>query len=142
MPPSAPAGHAAALLGSTWYIVGGGNNAAGCADMYSLDLSPLGKGARLALPGWLAVSLAGSLPRCFALLCVLCAASASGLRLLPHAACRGRSCGAPRDGQAPARSQGQCGQTRRCGAVRLVQGRCSGRWWETRLWTPPLPARA
>jgi hypothetical protein len=39
-----PAGHAAALLGSTLYVVGGGNNAAGCADMYSLDLSQLPAG--------------------------------------------------------------------------------------------------
>lgn len=43
--PPPRAGHAGALLGTTWYIVGGGNNAAGCADMYSLDVSPLGNGA-------------------------------------------------------------------------------------------------
>lgn len=42
--PPARAGHAAALLGTTWYVIGGGNNAAGCADMYSIDLSPLGTG--------------------------------------------------------------------------------------------------
>lgn len=42
--PPARAGHAAALLGTTWYVIGGGNNAAGCADMYSVDLSPLGTG--------------------------------------------------------------------------------------------------
>lgn len=37
--PPPRAGHAAAILGSTLYIVGGGNNTRGCADMYSLDLS-------------------------------------------------------------------------------------------------------
>lgn len=36
------AGHAGAILGDTWFIVGGGNNTSGCADMYALDLSPLG----------------------------------------------------------------------------------------------------
>lgn len=35
------------MLGSTWYIVGGGNNAAGCADMYVLDLGVLGRGEPL-----------------------------------------------------------------------------------------------
>lgn len=39
--PPARAGHAAAVLGSTLYVVGGGNNARGCADMYSLDLTNL-----------------------------------------------------------------------------------------------------
>jgi hypothetical protein len=41
---SPPAGHAGAILGDVWFIVGGGNNASGCADMYALDLSPLGSG--------------------------------------------------------------------------------------------------
>ena len=36
------AGHAGALLGDTWYVAGGGNNAAGCADMLALDLGGLG----------------------------------------------------------------------------------------------------
>lgn len=45
--PLVAAGHAGALLGDTWYVVGGGNNAAGCADMLALDLGPLG-GAPLA----------------------------------------------------------------------------------------------
>ncbi|RMZ56230.1 hypothetical protein APUTEX25_002420 [Auxenochlorella protothecoides] len=45
--PPPRAGHAAAVLGSTWYIVGGGNNAAGCADMYALDLGVLGRGEPL-----------------------------------------------------------------------------------------------
>ncbi|KAL6782490.1 hypothetical protein ACKKBG_A06980 [Auxenochlorella protothecoides x Auxenochlorella symbiontica] len=45
--PPPRAGHAAAVLGSTWYIVGGGNNAAGCADMYALDLGGLGRGEPL-----------------------------------------------------------------------------------------------
>jgi len=40
--PPPRAGHAASMLGSTLYVVGGGNFAKGCADMYSLDLSPLG----------------------------------------------------------------------------------------------------
>ncbi len=35
------------MLGTTWYVVGGGNNANGCADMYSLDLTYLGSGAPL-----------------------------------------------------------------------------------------------
>lgn len=39
-----PAGHAGAILGTTWFIVGGGNNTSGCADMYALDLGPLGSG--------------------------------------------------------------------------------------------------
>ena len=42
--PPPRAGHASAVLGSTLYIVGGGNNARGCADMYALDLSNLGAG--------------------------------------------------------------------------------------------------
>ncbi|PSC67948.1 acyl-binding domain-containing 4-like isoform X1 isoform A [Micractinium conductrix] len=42
--PPPRAGHAGAILGSTWFIVGGGNNTSGCADMYALDLSPLGSG--------------------------------------------------------------------------------------------------
>ncbi|PRW20510.1 acyl- -binding domain-containing 4 [Chlorella sorokiniana] len=40
--PPPRAGHAGAILGDTWFIVGGGNNTSGCADMYALDLSPLG----------------------------------------------------------------------------------------------------
>jgi len=40
--PPPRAGHAAAILGSVLYIVGGGNNSRGCADMYALDLSTLG----------------------------------------------------------------------------------------------------
>ena len=36
------AGHAGARLGDTWYVAGGGNNAAGCADMLALDLGGLG----------------------------------------------------------------------------------------------------
>jgi len=42
--PPPRAGHAAAVLGTTLYTVGGGNNARGCADMYALDLSNLGSG--------------------------------------------------------------------------------------------------
>jgi len=42
--PPPRAGHAAAVLGTTLYTVGGGNNARGCADMYALDLSNLGLG--------------------------------------------------------------------------------------------------
>ncbi|KAG7671615.1 putative Acyl-CoA-binding domain-containing protein 5 [Nannochloris sp. 'desiccata'] len=42
--PPPRAGHAAAVLGTTLYIVGGGNNTRGCADMYALDLSNLGQG--------------------------------------------------------------------------------------------------
>lgn len=29
------------MLGQTWYIVGGGNNSSGCADLVALDVSPL-----------------------------------------------------------------------------------------------------
>lgn len=39
--PSSRAGHAGAMLGQTWYIVGGGNNSSGCADLVALDVSPL-----------------------------------------------------------------------------------------------------
>lgn len=39
--PSPRAGHSAAILNDRWYIVGGGNNAAGCTDMAYLDLSQL-----------------------------------------------------------------------------------------------------
>ncbi|MEW5304949.1 MAG: hypothetical protein WDW36_007522 [Sanguina aurantia] len=35
------AGHAGAVLGSQWVIVGGGNNVKGCTDLLALDLSPL-----------------------------------------------------------------------------------------------------
>lgn len=41
------AGHAAAILGNTWFVVGGGNNTSGCADMYALDLSPLPAGGAM-----------------------------------------------------------------------------------------------
>ena len=41
-PPSPRAGCCSALLGNRWYILGGGNNAAGCPDMYMLDLVRLG----------------------------------------------------------------------------------------------------
>lgn len=40
--PPPRAGHAAAVLGSSMFVVGGGNNSRGCADMYNLDLSNLG----------------------------------------------------------------------------------------------------
>ncbi|KAK9821109.1 hypothetical protein WJX81_006949 [Elliptochloris bilobata] len=40
--PSPRAGHAGALLGDTWYVAGGGNNASGCTDMLALDLGGLG----------------------------------------------------------------------------------------------------
>ena len=40
--PPIRAGHASAVLGSLMYMIGGGNNAKGCADMYSLDLKNLG----------------------------------------------------------------------------------------------------
>lgn len=43
--PPPRAGHASAILGSIFYVVGGGNNSRGCADMYALDLSELGTGA-------------------------------------------------------------------------------------------------
>lgn len=36
--PPIRAGHASAVLGSLMYLIGGGNNSKGCADMYSLDL--------------------------------------------------------------------------------------------------------
>ena len=31
-------GHSAALLGAEWYIAGGGDNKAGCTDVWSLDV--------------------------------------------------------------------------------------------------------
>lgn len=37
--PPPRAGHAGAVLGHTWYMVGGGNNASGCADMYRRALA-------------------------------------------------------------------------------------------------------
>lgn len=40
--PSPRAGCCSALLGNRWYILGGGNNAAGCPDMWVLDLVKLG----------------------------------------------------------------------------------------------------
>lgn len=39
--PTPRAGHAAALLGSVWYVVGGGNNVKGCTDMLALELGGL-----------------------------------------------------------------------------------------------------
>jgi len=45
--PPIRAGHAAAVLGSVMYLVGGGNNSKGCADMYALDLSLLGSDKNL-----------------------------------------------------------------------------------------------
>ena len=47
-------GHAAALLGDRLYVVGGGNNSAGCADLCCLDLSGLAAGRPLR---WSAVTL-------------------------------------------------------------------------------------
>lgn len=41
------AGHAGAVLGSRWYITGGGNNRAGCSDLMALDLSGLGRGGTM-----------------------------------------------------------------------------------------------
>ena len=38
------AGHAADVLDGHWYMVGGGNNASGCTDLISLDITPLGSG--------------------------------------------------------------------------------------------------
>ncbi|KAG2499609.1 hypothetical protein HYH03_002549 [Edaphochlamys debaryana] len=35
------AGHSGAVLGDVWYIVGGGNNVKGCADLLAADLSAL-----------------------------------------------------------------------------------------------------
>ncbi len=35
------AGHTGAVLGDVWYIVGGGNNVKGCADLLAADLSQL-----------------------------------------------------------------------------------------------------
>ena len=35
-------GHAGDVIGSHWYLVGGGNNTSGCTDMVALDLMPLG----------------------------------------------------------------------------------------------------
>ena len=35
------AGHSGAVLGDIWYIVGGGNNVKGCADLLAADLAAL-----------------------------------------------------------------------------------------------------
>ncbi len=35
------AGHSGAVLGDIWYIVGGGNNVKGCADLLAADLAEL-----------------------------------------------------------------------------------------------------
>ncbi|KAK9808467.1 hypothetical protein WJX73_009555 [Symbiochloris irregularis] len=43
-PPCPRAGHAADVLDGRWYIGGGGNNAHGCTDLVSLDISSLGGG--------------------------------------------------------------------------------------------------
>jgi N-acetylneuraminic acid mutarotase len=43
--PAARAGCCAALLGNRWYVFGGGNNSAGCPDMWMLDLLKLGLGS-------------------------------------------------------------------------------------------------
>jgi hypothetical protein len=40
--PSARAGCCSALLGNRWYVLGGGNNAAGCPELWCLDLVKLG----------------------------------------------------------------------------------------------------
>lgn len=50
-------GHAAALLGDRLYIVGGGNNSSGCADLVCLDLSGLATGQPLR---WSPVTAAGA----------------------------------------------------------------------------------
>ena len=42
--PAPRAGCSAALLGHHWYVFGGGNNTAGCPDMWMLDLRQLGVG--------------------------------------------------------------------------------------------------
>jgi hypothetical protein len=42
-----PTGHAGALLGSRWFITGGGNNRAGCSDLMALELGGLGRGGTL-----------------------------------------------------------------------------------------------
>lgn len=42
--PTPRAGHAAAMLGNQWYIVGGGNNVKGCTDMLVADLSLIADG--------------------------------------------------------------------------------------------------
>ncbi|EIE23784.1 galactose oxidase [Coccomyxa subellipsoidea C-169] len=47
VPPTPRAGHAAAMLGDRLYVVGGGNNSAGCADLACLDLSGLAAGRPL-----------------------------------------------------------------------------------------------
>ncbi|KAG1673667.1 hypothetical protein FOA52_010535 [Chlamydomonas sp. UWO 241] len=41
------AGHSSVVVGSTWYIVGGGNNVKGCTDMLGLDLRGLTSGGPL-----------------------------------------------------------------------------------------------
>ncbi|CAD7705297.1 unnamed protein product [Ostreobium quekettii] len=61
--PSPRAGHVAGMLGDHLYIVGGGNNAAGCTDMAYLDCSPLyvafGDSAQWLQMSW---SLVGAIP--------------------------------------------------------------------------------
>lgn len=42
--PATLTGHAADILDGHWYMAGGGNNATGCTDLVSLDISPLGSG--------------------------------------------------------------------------------------------------
>eukprot|EP00798_Chlamydomonas_sp_ICE-L_P018082 gene18082-24505_t len=46
------AGHSGALVGSSWHIVGGGNNVKGCTDLLALDLTTLEAGS----VAWRAVS--------------------------------------------------------------------------------------
>ncbi|KAL6746870.1 hypothetical protein V8C86DRAFT_1437567 [Haematococcus lacustris] len=41
------AGHSGAVVGSAWYVVGGGNNIKGCTDLLALDLSQLPEGGPL-----------------------------------------------------------------------------------------------
>ncbi|KAI3430306.1 hypothetical protein D9Q98_004902 [Chlorella vulgaris] len=67
--PPPRAGHAGAILGDIWFLVGGGNNTSGCADMYALDLSALEAGT----VQW---TLVGNTP-------VESAIASEGLSLLP-----------------------------------------------------------
>ena len=121
LPLPLPAGHAGSILANTWFIVGGGNNTSGCADMYALDLSPLGsegpvqvcRQQQLVQASWLALQravlvalqLCSPLPSCWGALQALTP------RLL-----------------APAR-------------LPACLPACSGRWWATPPWSLPSPAR-
>lgn len=53
--PTPRAGHAAAVLGQVMLVVGGGNNNAGCADMYTMDLSGLDRGILTVSEYWCVV---------------------------------------------------------------------------------------